>query len=110
MQVSCPLWDTFSLCGVTQQTHKLEAAPWTPGKQGLELSLSPLDSQQEEGQEYLQQNKGLSSQVNWRLGMVSCVSNSGQFLLDSSPYVNFIIPVVGTKTSHSGDENCGDRG
>ena len=35
---------------------------------------------------------------------------SGQFLLDSSPCVNFIIPVVGTKTSHSGDENWGDRG
>ena len=54
--------------------------------------------------------KVLASQVNWHLVMVSCVSNSGQFLLDSSPCVNFIIPVVATKTSHSGDENWGDRG
>ena len=45
--------------------------------------------------------------MNWHLGMVSCISNSGQFLLDSSPCVNFIIPVVATKTSHSGDENWG---
>ena len=48
MQVSCPLWDTFSLWGVTQQTHKSEATPRTPGKQELELRLSPLDSQRQE--------------------------------------------------------------
>ena len=58
MQVSCPLWDTFSLWGITQQTLKSEAAPRTPGKQGLELRLSPLDSRREEGQECLLQNKG----------------------------------------------------
>ena len=48
MQVSCPLWDTFSLWGVTQQTHMSEAASRTPGKQGLELRLSPLDSRRQE--------------------------------------------------------------
>ena len=58
MQVSCPLWDIFSLWGVLQQTHKSEAVPRTPGKQGLELRLSPLDSVQEKGQECLLQNKG----------------------------------------------------
>ena len=58
MQGSCPLWDTFSLWGITQQTHKSEAAPQTPGKQGLELRLSPLDSGEEEGQECLLPNKG----------------------------------------------------
>ena len=42
--------------------------------------------------------------------MDSCVSNLGQFILDSSPCVNFIIPVVVTKTSNSGDENWGDMG
>ena len=41
--------------------------------------------------------------------MVSCVSNSGRFLLESSPCVNFMVPVVATKTSHSGDENWGER-
>ena len=56
--VSRPLWDTFSLWGITQQTHKSEAAPQTPGKQGLELRLSPLDSWEEEGKECLVQNKG----------------------------------------------------
>ena len=35
-----------------------EGAPRTPGKQGLELRLSPLDSWQEEGQDCLLQNKG----------------------------------------------------
>ena len=45
------MWDTFFLFGITQQTHKTEAAPQTPGKQGLELRLSPLDSQEEEGKE-----------------------------------------------------------
>ena len=34
MQVSYLLWDTFSLWGITQQTHKSEAAPQTPGKTG----------------------------------------------------------------------------
>ena len=65
MQVSCPLWDTFSLWGVTQQTHKSEAATRTPGKQGLELTLNPLDSRQEEGQECLLQNKcpGITSEL-----------------------------------------------
>ena len=96
--------------GITQQTHKSEEAPQTPGKQGLELRLSPLDSQEEEGQGAFCRIKVLASQVNWHLGMVSCVSNSGQFLLDSSPCVKFIIPVVVTKTPHSGDENWGDRG
>ena len=57
MRVSCPLWDTFSLWGITQQTHKSEAAPQTPGKQGLELRLSPLDSQEEEVKKCLVQNK-----------------------------------------------------
>ena len=51
------MWDTFSLWGITQQTHKSEAAPQTPGKQGLELRLSPLDSQEEEMQEYFLQEK-----------------------------------------------------
>ena len=110
MQGSYPLWDTFSLWGITQQTHKSEAAPQTPGKQGLELRLSPLDSWEEEGQECLLQNKGPGMTSELALGMFSCVSNSGQFLLDSSPCVNFIIPVVATKTSHSGNENWGDRG
>ena len=50
MQVSCPLWDTFSLRGITQQTHRSEAASQTPGKQGLELRLSPLNSREEEWQ------------------------------------------------------------
>ena len=58
MQVSCPLWDTLSLWGITHQTHRSEAAPQTPGNQGLELRLSPLDSWEEEGQECLLQNKG----------------------------------------------------
>ena len=58
MEVSCPLWDTFSLWGITEQTHKSEGATQTPGKQGLELRLSPLDSWQEEGQECILQNKG----------------------------------------------------
>ena len=38
--------------------HKSEAAPQTPGNQGLELRLSPLDSRQEEGQLCLLQYKG----------------------------------------------------
>ena len=58
MQASCPLWDTFSLWGITEQTHKSEGAPQTPGKQGLELRLSHLDSWEEEGKECLLQNKG----------------------------------------------------
>ena len=52
------LWDTFSLWGITEQTHKSEAAPQTPGKQELELRLSHLDSQEKEGKECLLQNKG----------------------------------------------------
>ena len=70
--------------------------PWTHGRKRVRSAFCRI--------------KVLASQVNWHLGMVSCVSNSGQFLLDSSPCVNFIIPVVVTKTSHSGDENWGDRG
>ena len=31
----------ISLWGITEQTHKSEGAPQTPGKQGLELRLSP---------------------------------------------------------------------
>ena len=52
------MWDTFSLWGITEQTHKSEAAPQPPGNQELELRLSPLHSQEEEGQECLLQNKG----------------------------------------------------
>ena len=52
------MWDTISLWGITQQTHKSEAAPHTLGKQGLELRLSPLDSWEEEGEECLLQSKG----------------------------------------------------
>ena len=65
IQVSCPLWNTFFLFGITQQTHKTEAAPQTPGKQGLELRLSPLDSMEEEGKECLLHNKspGITSEL-----------------------------------------------
>ena len=51
--------------GITQQTHKSEEAPQTPGKQGLELRLTPLDSREEEGQECLLQNKrrGIRSEL-----------------------------------------------
>ena len=58
MQVSCPLWDTFSRWGIIEQTPKSEAAPQTKGKQGLELRLSPLDSREEDCKECLLQNKG----------------------------------------------------
>ena len=58
MQVLCPLWDTFSLWGITEQKNKWEAAPQTPENQGLELRLSHLDSREEEGKECLLQNKG----------------------------------------------------
>ena len=59
------MWDTFSLWGITQETQKSEAAPQTPGKQGLELRLSPLEPQEEEGQECLLQNKrpGITSEL-----------------------------------------------
>ena len=59
------MWDTFFLWGITQQIHKSEAAPQTPGKQGLELRLSPLDSQEEEVKECLLQNKdpGITSEL-----------------------------------------------
>ena len=62
------MWDTFSLWGITQQTHKSEAAPQTPGKQGLELRLSPLDSQEEEMQEYFLQEKGPGITTELALG------------------------------------------
>ena len=52
----------------------------------------------------------LASRVNWRWAMVSCVSVSGQFVLDSSPCVNCIIPEVVSKTSHSMDEYWGEVG
>ena len=68
MRVSCPLWDTFTLWGITQQTQKSEAAKQTAGKQGLELSLSPLDSREEEGQECLLQNKGAGITSELALG------------------------------------------
>ena len=68
MQVSCPLWDTFSLWGITQQTYKSEAASQTPRKQGLELRLSPLDSREEEGKECLLQNKGPGITIELALG------------------------------------------
>ena len=68
MRVSCPLWDTFPLWGITQQTQKSEAAKQTAGKQGLELSLSPLDSREEEGQECLLQNKGAGITSELALG------------------------------------------
>ena len=59
------MWDTFSLWSITQQTYKSEVAPQTPGKQGLELRLSPLDSREEEGKECILQNKvpGITSEL-----------------------------------------------
>ena len=57
----------FPLGYNTAETQS-EAAPQTPGKQGLELRLSPLDSQEEEGQECLLQNKGLGITSELALG------------------------------------------
>ena len=48
--------------------HKSEAAPQTPGNQGLELRLSPLDSRQEEGQLCLLQYKGPGITIELALG------------------------------------------
>ena len=73
MQVSCPLLDTFSLWAITEQTHKSEGAPQTPGKQGLELRLRHLDSREEEGKECLLQNKctGITSELALGDGFMS---------------------------------------
>ena len=79
----------------------------------LELRLSPQASRTHDrrrGNIAFRRIIVLASRVTWNLAMVTCVSVSGQFVLDSSPCVNYIIPVVVTTTSHSGDENWGERG
>ena len=110
--IPVPCGHTFPRSG-TQQRHESEAAPKTPGRHVLELRLSPQASRTHDrrrGNIALRRIIVLASRVNWHLAMVTCVSVSGQFVLDSSPCVNYIIPVVVTTTSHSGDENWGERG
>ena len=105
--------DTISPWGGTQQRHESEAEPKTTGRQELELRLSPQASRTQgrrRGRSALHNINVLASRVNWHGAMVTCVSVSGQFVLDSSTGVNCIIPMVVSKTSHSVDENWGERG
>ena len=105
--------DTLAPWGGTQQRHESEAAPKAPGRQGLELRLSPQASRTQgrrRGRTALRRISVLASRVNWRWPVVTCVSVSGQCVSDSSPGVNCIIPAVVSKTSHSVDENWGERG
>ena len=105
--------DTLAPWSGTQQRHESEAAPKTPGRQGLELSLSPQASRTQgrrRGRSALRRITVLASRVNWHWAMVMCVCISGHFVLDSSLGVNCIIPVVLSKTSHSVDETWGERG
>ena len=108
----CPA-DTLGPWGGTQQRHESEAAPKAPGRQGLELRLSPQASRTQgrrRGRTALRRRNVLASRVNWRWAVVTCVSVSGHSVLDSSPGVNCIIPAVVSKTSPSVDENWGERG
>ena len=105
--------DTLSPLGGTQQRHKSAAAPKTPGRLGLQLTLNPQVPRtqgRKRGRSTLHRINVLTSRVNWHWAMFTCVSISGQFVLDSCLCVNCIIPVVVSKTSHSVDEYWGERG
>ena len=79
----------------------------------MELRLSPQASRTQgrrRGRRALCRINVQASRVNWCWAMVMCVSIPGHFVLDSSPCVNCIIPVVVSKTSHCVDETWGQRG
>ena len=110
--IPVPCGHTFPLGWNTAET-RVRGGTKTPGRHVLELRLSPQASRTHDrrrGSSALRRIIVLASRANWHWAMVTCVSALGQFVLDSSLCVNCIIPVVVTTTSHSGDENWGERG